>query len=194
MIDFWLIRHGETIENATGTCQGQTDGTLSEKGQQQAVALGEVLQQKHFDHYYSSDLKRTMDTMKEVVRHHPNQEIIPESLLRERYLADWQGKPFPKNWKGLELPVGAETAEDLIRRASEFLQLLKNKHKGQKIAVMSHGGLIRAFWTVINGLDTAGYYTWTGPENTSISRFLLSPDGSIETVFRNQSEHLNQAK
>lgn len=192
MIEFCLIRHGETEENARGICQGQTPGTLSEEGIQQARVLGEVFKNEAFDVLYSSDLKRTIETAAEIAKFHPEKQIIPEPLLRERYLAAWQGKPFPKNWKEMDLPEGAETSEDLIARAEAFIQLLKEKHEGQKVLAMSHGGLIRAFWTVLHGFDHDSYYHWDAPKNTSISRFELYPDGSVKVTARNLADHLEQ--
>lgn len=190
MIDFWLIRHGETVENAQRICQGQTPGTLNEEGIVQAKNLGKYLKDEKFDVIYSSDLLRTMKTTAEVAKYHPEKEIIAEPLLRERYLADWQGKPFPKNWKELDLPEGAETSEDLIARATEFIKLLKEKHQGQKVFAMSHGGLIRAFWTVLHSFDHDSYYHWDAPKNTSISRFELHPDGTVKVTARNLADHL----
>lgn len=190
MIDFWLIRHGETIENAQGICQGQTPGTLSEDGIMQAKALAEYLKDEEFDVIYSSDLSRTMKTTEEVIQFHPGAKIIPEPLLRERYLAGWQGKPFPKNWNEVDLPEGAETSEDLIARAKAFIQMMKEKNEGQKVFAMSHGGLIRAFWTVLHNLEDDSYYQWDAPKNTSISRFRLKEDGSVKELVRNLAEHL----
>ncbi|WP_372775877.1 histidine phosphatase family protein [Mangrovibacterium sp.] len=194
MIDFWLIRHGETVENAQGICQGQTPGTLNEEGIMQAEMLGEYLKSETFDVVYSSDLLRTMKTTAEVTKFHLEKEIIAEPLLRERYLAAWQGKPFPKNWKDMDLPEGAETSDDLIARAEAFLKLIKDKHEGQKVFAMSHGGLIRAFWTVLHGFDHDSYYHWDAPKNTSISRFELNDDGSVKVVARNLAEHLELAQ
>lgn len=191
MIDFWLIRHGETEENVAGICQGQKIGTLTEKGLNQAVVLGEALKSKHFDHFYSSDLKRTMDTMQQVTQHHKQAEIIKEPLLRERYLADWEGKPFPKNWQQLPLPVGAETSDDLIVRAQKYLELLKKNHPGERVVAMSHGGMLRAFWTVLHHLPSSEFARWETPKNTSISRFHIWPNGDINTLTLNNVDHLN---
>ena len=190
MIEFCLIRHGETIENAQGICQGQTPGTLSEEGIFQAKVVGEILKDDPFDVIYSSDLKRTMETAAEITKHHPKKQIIPEPLLRERYLAAWQGQAFPKNWKEMDLPDGAETSADLIARAEKFIRLMHEHNEGQKVIAMSHGGLIRAFWTVLNGLDHASYYNWDAPKNTSISRFELNSNGTVKTIVRNQADHL----
>jgi len=190
MINFWLIRHGETIENAQGICQGQTPGTLNEEGIMQAKALSDYLKKETFDVVYSSDLLRTMKTTEEVLKFHPGKAIIAEPLLRERYLAAWQGKPFPKNWKDLDLPEGAETSDDLIERAKKFIELIREKHEGETVFAMSHGGLIRAFWTVLHDFDNDSYYHWDAPKNTSISRFELHKDGSVKVLARNLAEHL----
>lgn len=190
MIDLWIIRHGETFENLNKICQGQNPGRLTEKGILQAKAVGEFLKNEAFDCFYSSDLKRTMESMGKIVQHHPDQTIIAEPLLRERYLAAWQGKPFPENWKKITPPVGAETVDDLINRASEYIAKIKQYHDGKRIAVMSHGGLIRALWTILSTSDNLGYYQWEPPLNTSISRFLLHEQEENETLFLNQVTHL----
>ncbi|MFV0378737.1 MAG: histidine phosphatase family protein [Mangrovibacterium sp.] len=192
MIEFCLIRHGETLENAQGICQGQTPGTLSDEGLAQARVLGEVFCNEDYDLLFSSDLKRTMETAEEIARYHPGKPLLAEPLLRERYLAAWQGKPFPKNWQEIDLPAGAETADDLIARAEAFIRLLKEKHEGQKVLAMSHGGLIRAFWTVLHGFDHDSYYHWDAPKNTSISRFELYPDGTVNVTARNLADHLER--
>ncbi|PTN08178.1 histidine phosphatase family protein [Mangrovibacterium marinum] len=192
MIDFWLVRHGETVENKQGICQGQTPGTLNEDGIAQAKMLGEFLKNENFDAYYSSDLLRTMKTTAEVTSFHPEKEIIPEPLLRERYLAAWQGNPFPKNWKEMDLPEGAETAGDLISRAEAFIKRIKEQNEGQQVFAMSHGGLIRAFWTVLHGFDHDSYYQWDAPKNTSISRFELHEDGTVKVIARNFARHLEE--
>ncbi len=194
MIDFWLIRHGETEENVAGICQGQTPGTLSKKGILQAEAAGEALKTEVIDTFYSSDLRRTILSMEAIAKHHPGQEIIPEILLRERYLASWQGKPFPKNWKQIGLPAGSETVEDLMRRATAFIEKLKSENAGQKVAAMSHGGMVRAFWTVLNGKTADEYYDWETPKNTSISRFQIHTDGTVKTLLFNDAEHLQHGQ
>ncbi len=189
MLDLWIIRHGETYENLHAICQGQNPGKLTEKGQQQAEALGSFLKDELFDVYYSSDLKRTMDSMQKVADCHGNPTILPEPLLRERYLAAWQGKPFPANWKTIEPPHGAETVEDLLLRAGAFIRKIRQTHSNQKIAIMTHGGLIRALWTVLSPKQK-GYFDWESPVNTGVSRFQLLDKGQVIEVFLNQSTHL----
>ena len=46
MPKLYLIRHGETVSNASGTFQGQTNSPLSELGRVQAQRLAERLRKR----------------------------------------------------------------------------------------------------------------------------------------------------
>ena len=67
MTTVYLVRHGETIDNARRIMQGQTQGQLNENGIQQAKELGQRLADVHFDAYVSSDLQRSIETCRLVV-------------------------------------------------------------------------------------------------------------------------------
>ncbi len=192
MIDFWLIRHGETEENIKKVCQGQTPGTLTADGLMQAEKAAEALKEIKFDSFYSSDLLRTMKSAEAIAQHQKKLEVIPTQLLRERYLASMQGKPFPNNWNWEEsqLPEGAETFNDLIKRVEEFIALICKNNDGERVLAMSHGGLIRAFWTVLEKQAPESYYQWDAPRNTSISRFRINGVGNYETISMNNTDHL----
>ena len=43
MLQVYLVRHGETVWNAAGRIQGQSDSALTEKGEQQARQVGSGL-------------------------------------------------------------------------------------------------------------------------------------------------------
>lgn len=193
MIDFWLVRHGETEENIKGICQGQTPGTLTTNGYMQAKKVGEALQDIKFQHIYSSDLLRTMESSKAIANFQEKTQIIPTKLLRERYLASWQGKAFPKDWdcSDSSLPKDAETCEDLLNRVRKFMAMLILNHKNEAMLAVSHGGLIRAFWTVLQNENPESYYRWESPLNTSISRFSINESGISKCLFKNSIEHLD---
>ncbi len=54
----WLIRHGETPQNAMRVLQGGgIDPDLSERGVQQATFLRERLKNEKFDIFITSDMK-----------------------------------------------------------------------------------------------------------------------------------------
>ena len=51
MTTVYLVRHGETIDNARRIMQGQTQGQLNENGIQQAKELGQRLADVQLDEY-----------------------------------------------------------------------------------------------------------------------------------------------
>ncbi len=57
-----LFRHGETAWSLTGQHTGRTDLPLTERGEQDARALGEVLRGVSFDHVLTSPLQRARRT------------------------------------------------------------------------------------------------------------------------------------
>ncbi|WP_053182573.1 histidine phosphatase family protein [Sunxiuqinia dokdonensis] len=191
MIKLMIIRHGETIENAGNICQGQQHGCLSELGIQQARNLASSLKNEEIDVMYSSDLQRAMDTAAEILKFHPMLALKTDPLLRERSLPLWEGKPFPKNWKWEYLPEGSETNEDMMNRASQFIQKLLATTDGKSVAVVTHGGLIRAFRTVIANKPAADYFSWDVSKNTSVSRIELHPNGKHKLVEVNNTDHLD---
>ena len=57
-----LIRHGETEWNLSGRWQGHADSPLSNRGIEQAEALGKRMLNEKLDLFYSSDLERARHT------------------------------------------------------------------------------------------------------------------------------------
>ncbi|KAG8920171.1 hypothetical protein FRC01_000886, partial [Tulasnella sp. 417] len=86
IVNVYIVRHGETFENAKGIIQGQLDTQLNELGRTQAERLGEVLSGVRFDHAFTSDLSRARDTAQAIVDMQPgvDLELVPDSGLRER--------------------------------------------------------------------------------------------------------------
>jgi broad specificity phosphatase PhoE len=190
MIRLTVIRHGETTGNAGHLCQGQQPGELSEKGKTQVKLLAQKLKDEPIDILYSSDLKRTIDTAQAIIACHPGLEIIPDPLLRERFMASWEGKAFPSGWKWEDLPHDAETNEDLLKRAVLFINKIMDLHDGKQVVAVSHGGMIRAFRTLVSGSPWSEFLLWKEAPNTSVSRFELHPNGKYSVLEVNNTDHL----
>lgn len=86
MIELYITRHGETLENASQILQGHLPGHLSELGLQQARELRDRLAHMPFDHIVVSDLQRALDTA-HIVNADRQLPITVTPLLRER---DWE--------------------------------------------------------------------------------------------------------
>jgi broad specificity phosphatase PhoE len=58
----YLVRHGETAWTITGQHTGRTDLALTSRGEEQARTVGPRLGGLHFDHVFSSPLRRALRT------------------------------------------------------------------------------------------------------------------------------------
>ena len=70
MTTLYLVRHGETVDNARQVMQGQTQGALNERGIKQAEEVAERMASVAIDAFVSSDLKRSYDTCAIIVAAH----------------------------------------------------------------------------------------------------------------------------
>lgn len=144
-----LVRHGETIENQKGICQGQMEGTLSDNGIEQAKRVAEFLKSEKNDVIYSSDLRRAVNTANEVAKHFPNSPFHQDKRIRERYFGLFQGKLFPENRKNLVIPPDAESDIALFQRVNEFYNEIIEKHLNHNVLIVSHGVTLRAMLAII---------------------------------------------
>ena len=144
----YLVRHGETVDNASQTMQGQTQGELNERGVLQARELSEEWSDKAIDVVISSDLKRAIDTAAIIATPH-GLEVVTTPLLRERDWGDFTGRYIP-DLKNEPWPDNVETLENLLSRAGEFITYVRETFPGKKVLAVGHG--------IINKAVQAVYY------------------------------------
>lgn len=145
MKKLFILRHGETLDNLRGICQGQTPGELSPKGRYEAQLAAQHLRNVALDRAITSDLKRAIDTAEEIVKVHPKLKLELDERLRERYLGVLQGQSLTKlEVSEAELLLeGVEPWEDLLARVALLLRELEEAREEQ-ILLVSHGVTIRA--------------------------------------------------
>uniref|UniRef100_A0A803MDH1 Phosphoglycerate mutase n=1 Tax=Chenopodium quinoa TaxID=63459 RepID=A0A803MDH1_CHEQI len=146
-----VVRHGETEWNALSKMQGQTDFDLNEAGRQQTI------------------------------------KVVTDTDLRERHIGDLQGLTYseaPKvnpiafealksPRKDQEIPGGGESKDQVFRRCTTSLERIAEKHRGERVVVVTHGGIIEKLYKrAVPGERPGGVW------NTSISIFQLS-EGEI---------------
>lgn len=155
--DLFLIRHGETEWNRILKYQGQTDIDLNETGFNQARLLSERLKDREIDRIYTSDLKRAANTAGIVAKPH-RLELKKEERLREICFGEWEGmnyeeinKDYPelyKRWRTNPTsvrPPSGETFVEFQKRVTAIMERITDLHKGEKVAVVAHGGTIRVY-------------------------------------------------
>ncbi len=184
----YLVRHGETIENAKGICQGQMEGTLTQKGIEQAIMVANFLKSEQIDFIYTSDLTRAVNTAIETAKHFPNAPIHQDKRLRERFFGSYQGKKFPENRRDLVIPPDAETDNQLIERVKSFYDEIVKKHINSNILIVSHGVTLRTFIAVIQCLSSIDEVE--SFENASIALVDIDKDLQVQQINRNLLKHL----
>ena len=149
MTKLYLVRHGETVDNAARIMQGQTHGELNEAGIAQASHLAEELKDVPFDAIISSDLKRAVDTARIIARLH-SIAVETTTLLRERDWGDFTGRFIP-DLKDLPFPENVETMDQLLNRAASFLAWVKENYDGKSVLAVSHGIFNKAVRAIYHG-------------------------------------------
>ena len=146
MTTLYLVRHGETVDNARQIMQGQTQGELNENGIRQALEFSEAWKGRHLDVVIASDLKRSVDTARIIAEPH-GLEVITTPLLRERDWGSFTGRFIPE-LKGEVWPDDIETLENLLSRAGEFIAYVRKTFPGKKVLAVGHGIMNKAIQAV----------------------------------------------
>ena len=149
MTTLYLVRHGETVDNANQIMQGQTQGELNENGIRQAKEVSEAWKDRQIDVVIASDLKRSIDTARIIAEPH-SLGVITTPLLRERDWGDFTGRFIP-DLKNEVWPENIETLENLLSRAGEFIAYVKETFPGKKVLAVGHGIMNKAIQAVYYG-------------------------------------------
>ena len=161
-----IVRHGESVGNATRRMLGHTDLDLSEHGYIQAECTAAHLEREKIDAIYSSDLLRAYNT---AVPHAKRRElpITTDKGFRELYVGEWEGKSveevverygdmFEVQWHGgfgtFRFPCGESAMEGAERFYNTTIEVAK-RHPGQTILICAHAAVIRGFWSIICGVS-----------------------------------------
>ena len=170
MLTIYLIRHGETDWNKGAVYQGHTDIPLGVLGRKQAVAVARRLAGERLDAVYASDLGRARETALAVAKaQNLRTEVICDRRLREIDVGLCAGKTraeseaaFPEVFRAMRADPagtcmpGGESFADLCDRVRQAVQEIAESRPGGKVALVSHGGTIRAILCLALGLPLTG--------------------------------------
>ena len=198
-----LLRHGESIGNAQGILQGQSDYDLSVIGRQQAQRLAArwVAEKVNFDWIISSPLSRARETA----------EIISAALHSPiEYDTDWKERDFGTSSGQLldevipdllrdqlldpSLPAGehGESQWDFYRRAERVVSGILTRPPGRYL-VVAHGGIINQALHALLGLPPQSGQSEARfiLSNTGFATLSYDPSDQIWRLFRfNDKQHL----
>jgi broad specificity phosphatase PhoE len=150
------VRHGETAWNAEQRVQGQLDPGLNEQGREQSRAVARRLAGVKLNAVYSSDLKRAAECGQAIATSHGLEPVLAKEL-RERHFGALQGYTLAEaaqecgTWYDAwardrlnQAPPAGETLAEMTERVMEFIWQVVEERPGEKVAVVTHGGPIKA--------------------------------------------------
>lgn len=191
-----LVRHGETIWNRSQRMQGSQDIPLTDVGLAQAEAVAKRLQHEPCNIVYSSALSRAHQTAERIAEAVGVEHRVHDDL-RERTFGEFEGLTRdeilarnPNFWDpGVRYDIpGFETFERLVDRVTQTMTEITDRHAGEHVLVVSHGGTIGAFLHAISGGSSGSGVHKLG--NTSVTRVIREVDGSWQIVEVGCTAHL----
>ncbi|HHY38184.1 MAG TPA: histidine phosphatase family protein [Clostridia bacterium] len=191
----FLVRHGETDHNREGRLQGRGGVSLNETGKAQATLIASWLGKTPLDAIYTSDILRARQTASIIARFHPQCSVAEMEELREWDFGEWEGKTHDeileydkeRREAWVEDPVnlptpGGESLYQVRDRGVSAMRLIRERNPCGRVAVVSHGALIRAVITAFAGLPLEEALTLR-LDLGSVSILRFDEDGcSIEAV------------
>lgn len=195
-VELIFVRHGlpEHIETEDGS---PADPPLAELGRRQAEAMAAWLTQEQIDAVYVSPMNRARETaqplewalkmeaivrddLAEFDRHHTS--YIPSDVLKQTDYEAWQ-RLMQGGYEGMG---DSTTFQDKV--LAEVARIASD-HKGQRVAVVCHGGVINAYLNDVleRGRDR---FMFCNVDYTSISRVLVASSGQRSLMSINETAHI----
>lgn len=189
MTELIFIRHGETDWNRQQRFQGQIDVPLNDQGLAQAERLAARLAHEPGGLLISSDLQRARQTAAPLAAAWSRQAGAtgaPETLLvpglREQNFGLLEGLDVPtiqvrhpelwRQWlvhRADFAPPGGESARQFHARVLGAVRELLRGYPGQRLTVVTHGGVLDMLWRTAHALPLDGMRDCAIP-NTGINR------------------------
>lgn len=165
-----IVRHSESEWNALGRWTGTTDVHITQKGVQEAAALGRAMRDIAFDYAFISQQIRTKETLEAIQNGSGMFDLQYEasSALNERDYGIYTGMnkeviertigqeafdELRRSWDG---PVeNGESLKDVYQRTIPFYLriILPRLRHGQNVLLVAHGNTIRSLVKYIEDLS-----------------------------------------
>jgi broad specificity phosphatase PhoE len=158
----YLIRHGETDFNRRGVVQGSgVDSLLNEWGEAQAAAFFSAYQHVPFDKIYTSDLKRTQQTVRGFIKlgiPHESYAGLNEISwgVREGREPNTGDNNYYRElvmaWRDGRVELAAEEGESPIQvrdRQIPVIDIILSRPHERNILIAMHGRAMRVLLTTL---------------------------------------------
>lgn len=199
--ELYIIRHGETELNKQGIVQGRgINSDLNDTGRAQADAFYAKYKDVAFDKVYTSELKRTHQTVKGFID--AGLPWTQLSGLDELAWGTWEGQPNDENamaafksimekWQSGDYDArfeGGESPADVVIRQKEALELIRSAKDEKTVLICMHGRAMRLFLCLLTGRPLSEM-TEFPHLNTTLYKVEMTGDQYVITGFNN-TDHL----
>ena len=183
-----LLRHAESVGNADGYHQGQTEFPLTERGRSQARALAEYWRSQNtvFDYCISSPQSRTSETA-EIIAAALELEVEYDPIWMERDNGYYGGLqqdearqlyPYP-DFQPLYAPIGqtGESEWELFLRGGQAIQSVLHRQPSRYL-IISHGAILNMTMRALMGIPPQANFQGARFKfrNTSFATLTYRPD------------------
>jgi len=177
----YLFRHGQTTYNRDGRFTGFQDAKLTAQGKKHAQTIAKELKNKKFQVAIHTRLSRSKDTLKPVLKFHPECKlIIQDDRMIERSYGTLSGKlhstmiekygqakydAWHRGYYTKDRPPKGECFADVEKRVKSFIKDLKKLMKKNKVnvAISAHGNSIRLFRKIMEKASVKDTVSWFIP-------------------------------
>ena len=160
-IQFWYVRHGETLFNRKGRIQGVCDSPLTDTGIEQAKKTAEALEDQPFDRIFVSSSGRAKETAAYLLQGR-KQEMEVLDDLHEMDFGRVEGSRFTSHMDQLRTcfalgdftSLGGESEDQIQKRIDHaFGTIQRTCRDGDRVLIVGHGMYERIFMHHILGVD-----------------------------------------
>lgn len=194
-MELLIIRHGLPVRREL--TEGAADPELAAEGHRQAAHLADYLATERIDAVYASPLARARETAAPLADRfgldvtissgvaewdQNSPEYVPVEELKAANDPRWQAM-LRGEWES------DESEQDFRQRVLDSVETIVSGHRGQRVAIVCHGGVINGYLSHVLGLAdfTRGFFY---PNYTSINRVAAASSGERSVVTVNETSHL----
>ncbi len=213
-MELFLIRHGQSANNASPNSERVDDPSLTAIGHEQARCLGLWCRGLKLDRLLTSPFRRTLETTQQI---HQFTGLAPEvwidlhehgGCVGGMDAETFEGRPgmtraeLQTEYSGYALPDELdgegwwkckphETTEQAEERAEKVAQTTMDRfgYTDERTAFVSHGGFLPILIGALLNHATNGYDWLDSVPNTAVAKLLLE-GGRVRLAFYNSVIHL----
>ncbi|MFT7598182.1 MAG: putative phosphoglycerate mutase [Acidimicrobiales bacterium] len=185
-----VIRHGrpERVEGVAGGA----DPDLTDVGHRQAAAVADWIASEHLDAIYVSPMARARQTCEPLERRFELEASVDERVREfdhseSSYIPLEELRKDKAKWKAYVASEETMTRSDFAGVLMPAIDEIVERHRGQRVAVVCHGGVINIIAARVLGIADRMFFN---PDYTSINRFMFASSGESSVLSLNDTGHL----